>query len=159
THQPIKMKTTDLDAKVLNAFKIQLKGELITPDSDRYHMFRRVYNGMVNKWPALIVRCQNVADILYSLEFGKEHKLPIAVRSGGHNTAGLSIADKSIVIDLGLLNSVQVDLKFNTVRVEAGCLLGDIDHALQAFGKAFPTGAHSTTGISGLTLGGGFGYL
>lgn len=154
-----KMKTKHLDSKVLEAFKNQLRGELITPDNDRYNMFRRVHNGMIDKKPALIVRCQNIADILYSLEFGKTHNIPIAIRSGGHNAGGLGVADNSIVIDLGLMNSVQVDLKFNTVRVEAGCVLGDIDHALQPFGKAFPSGNFSTTGISGLTLGGGLGHL
>lgn len=153
------MKTKHLDAESLNAFENQLKGELVTPQSDRYNMFRRVYNGMIDKRPALIVRCQNIADILYSLEFGKAHNIPIAIRAGGHNAAGLGIADQSIVIDLSLMNGIQVDLKFNTVRVEAGCLLGDIDHALEPFGKAFPTGIFSTTGISGLTLGGGFGHL
>lgn len=153
------MKTKDLDPKALRYFQDQLKGELITPKSDRYTMFKRVYNAMIDYSPALIVRCENIADILYSLDFSKTYDIPIAIRSGGHHLQGLSSADSALVIDLTLLNGIQVDLKFNTIRVEAGCLLGDIDHALTPFGKAFPTGNHSSIGISGLTLGGGFGHL
>lgn len=153
------MKTKDLDAKALSYFQDQLKGELVTPKSDRYAMFKRGYNAMIDHNPAVIIRCENIADILYCLEFGKTHNIPIAIRSGGHHLQGLGSADNCLVIDLALLNGIQVDLKFNTVRVEAGCLLGDIDHALAPFSKAFPTGNHSSIGISGLTLGGGFGHL
>ncbi|QDH81481.1 FAD-binding oxidoreductase [Echinicola soli] len=136
-----------------------LQGSLIQPHDDEYESTRKVYNGMIDKYPSLIAKCKDVADVLHCVNFGREHNLTVAVRSGGHNAGGLGIVDDGLVIDLVEMNGIRVNPDRETVRVEGGCLLQDVDHATQPFGKAVPTGILSTTGISGLTLGGGLGHL
>lgn len=148
-----------LDETSLQDLKAALRGNLISRDDPQYHDVRAVYNGMVDKYPLLIIQCRDVADVMASLKFGKAHRLTIAIRGGGHNAGGLGVCDDGLVIDLSLMRGMHVDLKDNTIRVEGGCLLGDIDHATQPFGLAVPSGILSTTGISGLTLGGGLGHL
>lgn len=136
-----------------------LRGELIDHADDRYEGARRLYNGMIDKRPRTIVRCADVADVISAVNYGREHDLLVAVRGGGHNGAGLGSCDDGLVIDLSPLNGVRVDPQSRTVRVGAGCTQGDVDHATHAFGLAIPAGIVSTTGIAGLTLGGGHGYL
>jgi FAD/FMN-containing dehydrogenase len=114
---------------------------------------------MIDKKPLLIVQCADVADVIAAVNFGREHKLPIAIRGGGHNGPGLGSVNDGLVIDLSTLRGVRVDPKNRTVRVDAGCTSGDVDHATQAFGQAVPFGVVSTTGVAGLTLSGGHGYL
>jgi FAD/FMN-containing dehydrogenase len=140
-------------------FTNQLRGSLILPDSSSYETERKVYSGMIDKYPACIVKCHDVADVIACVNFCRQNKITVAIRSGGHNAGGLGVADGALVIDLARMNGVRVDLKTNSVRVEGGCLLGDLDHATQPFGKAVPTGILSTTGIAGLMLGGGLGHL
>jgi hypothetical protein len=135
------------------------RGDLVTPGHDRYEDARKLYNGMIDKRPRFIVRCTDVADVIDAVGFGRDNNLLIAIRGGGHNGGGLGSCDDGLVIDLGLMKGVRVDPDERTVRVGPGCTQGDVDHATHAFGLAVPAGIVSTTGISGLTLGGGHGYL
>jgi FAD/FMN-containing dehydrogenase len=136
-----------------------LRGQLVQPGDANYDCVRKVYNGMIDRSPGAIVRCAGVADVLRSVTFAREHGLLLAVRGGGHNGGGLGTCDDGLVIDLSLLKGIRVDPKNRTVRVEGGCTWGDVDHATHVFGLATPSGIISTTGVGGLTLGGGIGYL
>ncbi len=140
-------------------FKQSLRGKLIQPHDDDYENARKVYNGMINKRPALIAKCANVADVITSVNFARENKLLTAIRSGGHNGGGLGVCDNGLVIDLSLMKGIHVEPEAKTAWVQAGCTLGDIDHATHAFGLATPSGIFSTTGVGGITLGGGLGHL
>jgi len=144
-----------------NIGKLQegFRGELIQPGDAAYDSARKVYNAMIDKRPGLIARCVDVADIRAAMQFGQDNNLLTAIRCGGHNAAGLGICDDGLVIDLSRMKNVHVDLKAKTARVAAGCVWGDVDHATHAFGMAVPSGIISTTGVAGLTLGGGIGYL
>jgi hypothetical protein len=137
----------------------RFRGELITPADPGYDEARQLYNGMIDKRPRLIARCADVADVIAAVNFGRERGLLVAIRAGGHNGPGLSSCDDGLVIDLSRMKSVRVDPANRTVRVEPGCTNGDVDHATQPFGLAVPAGIVASTGISGLTLGGGHGYL
>jgi len=136
-----------------------VRGSLIMPGDPEYDRARAVYNGMVDKRPAAIARCRDVADVITCVRFAREHGVEIAVRSGGHSAAGLGVWDDALVIDLSLLRSTTVSPENHTVRADAGCTWGDVDHATVAFGMATPSGFLSSTGVAGLTLGGGVGYL
>lgn len=140
-------------------YKAALRGELIQPDDDAYEEARKVYNGMIDKRPRMIARCADVSDVITSVNFGRENNLLLAVRGGGHNGGGLGICDDGLVIDLSLIKYTRVDPVAKTIRVGGGCVWGDVDHAGHAFGLAVPTGVISTTGVGGLTLGGGIGNL
>src|SRR5436190_17250460 len=141
------------------AFERSLRGRLIRPSDPDYDTARAVYNGMIDKRPALIARVSNVADVIASVNFARDHGVLLAIRGGGHNGPGLGTCDGGLVIDLSALKGVRVDAASRTVRVEGGCTSGDVDHATHAFGLAVPFGIVSTTGVAGLTLGGGTGYL
>ena len=136
-----------------------LRGDLIRPTDVGYDQARAVYNAMIDKRPAAIARCRDVADVIACVRFGREHGVEIAVRGGGHNAAGLGVWDDALVIDLSLLRSTTVSPEDHTVRADAGCTWGDVDHATVAFGMATPSGFLASTGVAGLTLGGGIGYL
>src|SRR5690348_12790964 len=136
-----------------------LYGELIRPGDPGYDEARAVYNAMIDKHPAAIARCRDSVDVISCVRFGREHGLEIAVRGGGHNAAGLGVWDNALVIDLSLLRSTTVDAENRTVRVDAGCTWRDVDHATVGFGMATPSGFLGSTGVGGLTLGGGIGYL
>src|SRR5262245_15631449 len=140
-------------------FKSKLRGELIAPADAPYEKVRQVYNAMIDRRPALIVRCADVADVIASVNFARENGIPLAVRSGGHNAAGLGVCDDGLVIDLSSIRYTHVDPEAGTVRVGGGNTWGDVDHATHAFDMAVPTGIISTTGVGGLTLGGGIGNL
>src|SRR5439155_876018 len=124
-----------------------------------YAQARAVYNAMIDKHPAAIARCRDTADVIACVRFAREHGVEIAVRGGGHNAGGLGVADDALVIDLSQLRSTTVDPENHTVRADPGCTWGDIDHATVAFGMATPSGFIASTGVAGLTLGGGIGYL
>jgi FAD/FMN-containing dehydrogenase len=143
----------------LAEFKLSLAGELIQPGEKGYDEARQVYNGMIDRRPRLIVRCADAADVLAAVNFGRENRMLIAVRGGGHNAGGLGVCDDGLVIDLSLINYTRVDPRDRTVRVGGGCTWHAVDHATHAFGLAVPTGFVSTTGVGGLTLGGGLGHL
>jgi hypothetical protein len=148
-----------LDESSLQDLRTSVRGIIITKDDADYDEARSVYNGMVDKYPFLIIQCCDVADVMAALNFGKSQKLPIAIRGGGHNAGGLGVCDNGLVIDLSPMKGMHLDMNTNTIRVEGGCLLGDIDHVTQPFGMAVPSGILASTGISGLTLGGGLGHL
>ena len=136
-----------------------MRGEVIEASDAGYNEARKIYNRMIDRRPRMIARCADVADVIAAVNFGREHKLLIAIRGGGHNFAGLGICDDGLVIDLSRMNYVRVDPKKRTILAGGGAVLGDIDHAAHAFGLAVPAGILSTTGVAGLTLGGGIGHL
>ncbi|MHA2007338.1 MAG: FAD-binding oxidoreductase [Promethearchaeota archaeon] len=144
---------------VIEDFKSILRGKVVIHGDDGYEKARKIWNGIIDKNPALIVYCRGVADVIRSVNFASIHHLRTSVRSGGHNVAGGAINDGGIVIDLSKMRSVYVDPVNHRVRVEGGVRLGDIDHETQVFGLATPTGLVTETGIAGLTLRGGFGHL
>jgi FAD/FMN-containing dehydrogenase len=137
----------------------RLRGELLEPDNERYEAARRVYNGMIDRRPGAIARPVDVADVIASVNFARENSVLLAIRGGGHNGGGLGTCDDGLVIDLSRMRGIRVDPEARTVRVEGGCTWGDVDHATHAFGLATPSGILSTTGVGGLTLGGGIGHL
>jgi FAD/FMN-containing dehydrogenase len=140
-------------------FRATLRGELIEPGDAGYEEARKVYNRMIDRRPRMIARCADVADVMAAVKFGREQKLLVAIRCGGHNAGGLGVCDDGLVIDLSRMNYVRVDPEKKTVQVGGGALWRDVDHATHAFGLAVPSGIISTTGVAGLTLGGGMGYL
>lgn len=148
-----------INADSINEFKSGLRGEVIEPQDKNYEEACKVYNGMIHKHPRIIVLCKDVADVIRAVNFARDNKLLLAVRSGGHNAGGLGLADDALVIDLSPMRYVRVDPEGKTVEVGAGSVWGDVDHATHAFGLATPTGIISTTGVGGLTLGGGLGHL
>jgi len=135
------------------------KGELIGPEDSGYDEARRVYNAMIDKQPALIARCSDADDVAKAVDFARKHELLLAVRGGGHNGAGLGTCEDGVVIDLSLLKRVEVDPEAKTVRVGGGSVWGQVDSATNEHGLATPSGIISTTGVGGLTLGGGLGHL
>jgi FAD/FMN-containing dehydrogenase len=146
------------EAAVLG-LRATLRGKVISPGDPEYDAGRRVHNGMIDRYPRLIAQCRDVADVITAVGFGRANGLTIAVRSGGHSAAGLGTVDDGLVIDLSPMKGITVDPASLTVRVETGCTWGDVDHATHAFGMATPSGFVSTTGVGGLTLGGGIGHL
>jgi len=136
-----------------------LRGDLIGPADAGYDEARAVYNAMIDRRPAAIVRCRDTADVIACVLFGREHDLELTVRGGAHHAAGLGVSDGGLVIDLSGLRSTTVSPQDRTVRADAGCTWGDVDHATGAFGLATPSGFIASTGVAGLTLGGGIGYL
>ncbi|HEY2508988.1 MAG TPA: FAD-binding oxidoreductase [Streptosporangiaceae bacterium] len=136
-----------------------LRGDLIQPGDPGYDRARAVYNAMIDKRPAAIAHCRDAADVVACVRFGLQHGIELAVRGGGHNAAGLGVSDDALVIDLSPMHSVTVSPDRQTVRADAGCTLADVDHATVAFGMATPAGFLASTGVGGLTLGGGIGYL
>jgi len=151
--------SADLTHAPFQDLEAGLRGELITPADPGYDEARAVYNGMIDKHPAAIVRCRDVADVIACVLSAREHGTDVAVRGGAHNAAGLGVADDALVIDLSPMRSTTVSPDEHTVRADAGCTWGDVDHATVALGMATPSGFLSSTGVGGLTLGGGIGYL
>jgi FAD/FMN-containing dehydrogenase len=145
--------------EAFDGLRAAVRGAVVTPDDPGFDEARTVYNAMIDKRPAAIVQAVDVADVIAGVTFANEHDLAICVRGGGHNAAGLGTCDGGIVIELGRMNAVRVNPKTRRVVVEGGATWGDVDHATQPFGLAVPAGIISTTGVGGLTLGGGFGYL
>ena len=148
-----------LNATDIGKFQVRLRGELIRLGDQRYEEARKVFNGMIDRRPALIVRCAGVADVIAAVNFARETDTLVAIRGGGHNVAGNAVCDDGLVIDLSAMKSVRVDPKNRTARAEGGATWGDFDHETQAFGLATTGGIVPSTGIAGLTLGGGIGYL
>jgi hypothetical protein len=137
----------------------KLRGDVITPANGEYELARRVHNGMVDRRPDAVVRCADVADVVAAVNFARKEDVAVAVRGGGHNGAGLAVCDRGIVIDLSSMKGVLVNADSSTIRAEAGCTQADLNDAAHDFGLAVPLGVISSTGIAGLTLGGGTGYL
>ena len=152
-------KATRLSMESIAALRTKIRGDIIQPGDPQYETARKVYNAMIDKRPALIVRVVDVADIISAIEFGHENRLDVAVRGGSHNGPGFGTVEGGLVIDLSRMRGIRVDPDAKTVRVEGGAVWGDVDHATYPFGLAVPCGFLSTTGVGGLTLGGGIGYL
>ena len=148
-----------LDETTIEKFKASLGGELIQPNDEGYDDARKVWNAMIDKWPALIAQCSGTADVITAVNFAREQGVLLSVRGGGHNIAGTALCDDGLTIDLSGTKGLHVDLKTRTVRAQPGCRLGDLDRETQIFGLAVPAGIVTDTGIAGLTLGGGFGWL
>ncbi|MBS1662356.1 MAG: FAD-binding oxidoreductase [Bacteroidetes bacterium] len=150
---------SNIPTSKIEALAKSIKGKLIKPGDNNYDEARSLYNAMIDKRPALIVQCADTTDVQAAIQFSKEHQLRLAVRGGGHNGAGFGSVDDGLVIDLSPMKAIHVDTKNQTVLVQSGCTLAEIDKATHPFGLAIPTGVFSTTGIGGLALGGGLGYL
>lgn len=148
-----------LNESSIQEFRAGLRGGVIEPHDKEYDDARKVYNGMISKRPRMIVKCMDVADVIRSVNFARDNHILLSIRGGGHNAGGLGICDDGLVIDLSLIRYTRVDPQARTIVAGGGCLWGDIDHATHAFGLAVPSGIISTTGIGGLTLGGGLGHL
>lgn len=153
------MTTVAIRPEKIDQLRRDFRGTILQPNDEGYDGARRIWNGMIDKRPALIARCTGPADVMAAIRFARDGELPIAVRAGGHNVAGSSICDDGLVVDLAGMRGVRVDLRRSVVRVGGGALLGDIDHETQPFGLAAPIGLVSETGIGGLSLHGGFGAL
>lgn len=145
--------------QAVSSFQQSLRGRLVRSSDADYDAVRALYNGMIDKRPRLIARCVDAADVIAAVNFARTEGLLTAIRGGGHNGPGLGSCDDGLVIDLSVMRSIRVDPANKTVRVDGGCTSGDVDHATHAFGLAVPFGIVSTTGVAGLTLGGGTGYL
>ena len=148
-----------IEERRVRAFGGALRGKLIRPGDEEYDSGRRVWNGMIDRYPAMIAYCNDIDDVITSVHFGRDHDLLTAVRSGGHNVAGNSVCDGGLVIDLSRMKKVVVDPASRTARAQAGPTWGDFDHATQSYAMATTGGIVSRTGIAGLTLGGGIGWL
>lgn len=151
--------SSTLAETAVQQFVASMRGEVIRPGDPGYDEARKVYNAMIDKYPALIARCVDAADVIAALAFAREHGLLVSVRGGGHHGAGLGVCDGGLVIDLSAMKGTRVDPVARTVRVGAGCTWADVDHATHAFGLATPSGIVASTGVAGLTLGGGLGHL
>jgi len=153
------MAIAKLDDDIIAEFSDGFSGELIRPSDPSYDDVRKIWNAMIDRRPALIACCRNAGDVASAIGFARKHHLAIAVRGGGHNIAGKAICDDGLLIDLSLMKGVTVNVDGRSATVEAGCTLADFDAAAQNHGLATPLGVNSTTGVAGLTLGGGFGWL
>ena len=153
------MSNGKIDEAAIKELESGLRGELTQPDDENYDEVRAVYNAMIDRHPRFIARCVDTADVMTAVNFARDNELTLAIRGGGHNVAGLGTCDDGIVIDLSLMKGIQVDPTKRTAHVGGGCTLGDVDHATHAFGLATPGGIISTTGVAGVTLGGGVGHL
>lgn len=151
--------TADIKQENFDAFKARLKGPVIMPGDQQYEESRTLWNGMIDRKPAVAVRCLGTADIIACVQFARDNGLLLCIKAGGHNIGGLAAADKALMLDLSLMRGVWVDEQKRIARAQAGCLLGDIDRETQLYGLAAVLGFVSQTGAAGLTLGGGFGYL
>jgi FAD/FMN-containing dehydrogenase len=150
---------TSIAPDALGELRATLRGEIVTPDSPAYHATRSIWNAMIDRRPGLIVRCGGSDDVVAAVRFARTHDLLVSVRGAGHNIAGHAVSDGGVMIDLSPMRSVTVDPTARTAIVAPGATLGDVDAATAPHALALPMGINSTTGIAGLTLGGGFGWL
>ncbi len=148
-----------LEKKDVDTLKTSLQGELLQPGDSGYDESRSVWNAMIDRRPDIIARCRGIADVVACVNFARNNKLKLSIKGGGHNIAGLAVCDGGIMLDMSLMRGVWVDPRSRTARAQAGCLLSDVDRETQLHGLATVLGFVSNTGIAGLTLGGGFGYL
>ncbi len=144
---------------IFNNLKNQIKGNVIFPEDDNYDEARKIYNAMIDKHPAAILKCKDAEDVVAGVNFARENNLEVSIKSGGHNGAGLALVNDGLVIDLSEMKDIQIDSEKRTAKIQAGCLLKEVDKATHEHGLALPSGIIGTTGVGGLTLGGGIGYL
>jgi len=143
----------------LEKLRVEVKGKVVVPGDSNYDEVRKIWNAMIDRHPAVIVRCAGSGDVQRAIAFARENKLEVSIRGAGHNIAGNAVCDQGLMIDLSTLKNVRVDVQKKRAFVDPGCTLRDFDEAVQAHGLATPVGINSTTGIAGLTVGGGFGWL
>ena len=148
-----------LTKDLIDALRLAVRGLVLLPGDAGYEDSRTVWNAMIDRRPAVVVRCIGTSDVIGAVKFAREHKLLLCIKGGGHNIAGLATADGALMLDLSLMRGVWVDKAAKIAHAQAGCLLGDVDRETQLHGLATPLGFVSLTGIAGLTLGGGFGFL
>jgi FAD/FMN-containing dehydrogenase len=148
-----------LERNIIDSFRTRLRGPLLLPGEPGYDEGRAIWNAMIDRRPALIARCLGVADVISAVNFAREHGLTLSIKGGGHNISGIAVCDGGMMLDMSLMRGVWVDPNAGTARAQLGCLLGDVDRETQIHGLAAVLGFVSMTGIAGLTLGGGFGYL
>jgi len=150
---------TNLQSNTVEDLTGRFRGKIILPDDDGYDEARQIWNGMFDRRPVIIARCVGTSDVINAVGFARDHNLLVSVKGGGHNSAGTAVCDDGIMIDLSLMRRVTVDKKNKTVRIDGGALLGDVDYETQLYGLAVSAGIVSHTGVGGLALGGGFGWL
>src|SRR6516164_3148021 len=148
-----------ISPSVIESFKASVRGEVLCPGEQRYDQARKIHNAMIDRHPSIIVRCAGVADVMACVKFAHEHKVAASVLGTGHNVAGFGLCDDGIVIDLRAMKGIHANPKARTARVEPGVTWGELNHDLQAFGLAATGGYVGTTGVGGLTLGGGLGWM
>jgi FAD/FMN-containing dehydrogenase len=153
------MENIKINQDIIEDFRTRLRGALVLPDDPGYDQSRSIWNAMIDRRPALIARCLGVADVQTCVNFAREQGLTLSIKGGGHNISGLAVCDGGLMIDMSLMRGVWVDPARRTALAQAGCLLGDVDRETQVHSLAAVLGFVSNTGIAGLTLGGGFGYL
>jgi FAD/FMN-containing dehydrogenase len=151
--------STNLSDSALSDLRTSIRGQVVLPTDSEYDAARRVWNGMIDRHPALVVRCAGVADVVAAVKFARANTLEVAVRSGAHNVAGFGTSEGGMVIDLGPMKGVRIDVEARTATAQAGLTWGEFDHETQALGLATTGGLVSTTGLGGFTLGGGIGWL
>src|SRR5829696_4747678 len=157
--QPPRAVGLQLDEEAVQRLVASTRGTVLRAGQDGYDAARTVWNGMIDRSPALIVRCVSAADVVAAVNFARDHNLLLTVRGGGHSAAGSGVSDRGLMIDLSLMKGIRVDPEHRTARAEPGLTWAEFDRETQAFGLATPGGVVSTTGIAGLTLGGGIGWL
>ena len=150
---------TTLLNETLKELKTNVRGHVVLPDDANYDEVREIWNGMIDRRPAVIVQVTNADEVSHVIKFAHKNGLEISIRGGGHNIAGNAVCDNGVMIDLSMMKNVRVDAQKSRAYVEPGATLGDFDKVAQVHGLATPVGINSTTGIAGLTLGGGFGWL
>ncbi len=143
----------------IKELKNRTKGEVILPQDDNYDEARKIYNAMIDKHPEIIFKCKDTDDVIQAVNFGRENNLEVSIRSGGHNGAGLALVDGGLVIDLSEMKAIEINAEKKTAKIQPGRTLAEVDKATHEYGLALPSGIIGTTGLAGLTLGGGMGYL
>ncbi|NVF15616.1 FAD-binding oxidoreductase [Vreelandella maris] len=150
---------SQLTSTAIKEFKTGFAGSVLLPDHPQYDEVRQIWNAMIDRRPSMVARCTSPADVVHALNFVRQHNVPFSLRGGGHNIAGNAVCDEGVMIDLSPMKKVDIDQQHHQGHVEPGCTLAEFDTAAQAYGLATPLGINSTTGVAGLTLGGGFGWL
>jgi len=150
---------SQLTSKAIKEFKTGFAGSVLLPDNPQYNEVRQIWNAMIDRRPSMVARCTSPADVVHALNFVRQHNVPFSLRGGGHNIAGNAVCDEGVMIDLSPMKRVDIDQQHHQGHVEPGCTLAEFDTAAQAYGLATPLGINSTTGVAGLTLGGGFGWF
>src|SRR6516165_8032576 len=149
----------NISEETIENLKSKVKAQIVLPSDPSYDEVRQIWNAMIDRRPALIVRCAEASDVPHAISFARENGLEISIRGAGHNIAGNALCDNGVMIDFSAMRKVRVDAEKKRAYVEPGAMLADFDEAAQSHGLATPVGINSTTGIAGLTLGGGFGWL
>ena len=150
---------SQLTPTAIKEFKTGFAGSVLLPDNPQYDEVRQIWNAMIDRGPSMVARCTSPADVVHALNFVRQHSVPFSLRGGGHNIAGNAVCNEGVMIDFSPMKKVDIDQQHHQGHVEPGCTLAEFDTAAQAYGLATPLGINSTTGVAGLTLGGGFGWL